>query len=342
MQSRDLRNWRSVARSHWGLRLLGFSRLAFLPIISAAVLFAWQGFIAKVQYFDVVSTTSHTEAPIGATIVRFVRHALGLPPPTTYDMEQQMSASELLDRWNPLIEAAAKRFAVPVSWVRTVMQMESGGRTMSGEKQPIVSRAGAMGLMQLMPGTYQEMRAELGLGANAFDPHDNIFAGVAYLRWLHGRYGYPAMFAAYNDGPGNFEARVAHGQKLPTETRNYVTRIAATLGGGGIRVGGGGTGTARLVKFTRPNGSVVTINMNAIVSVRAALPGEYAPGVHTVITVDHEMQGVRESLATVSADLHAHGAITHTVTRTAANDSQHLRRVAALSHKGRLSASYAM
>ena len=41
-----------------------------------------------------------------------------------------------------------------------------------------------MGIMQLMPGTYQEMAAQYRLGSDPFDPHDNIFAAAGYLRWL--------------------------------------------------------------------------------------------------------------------------------------------------------------
>ena len=61
------------------------------------------------------------------------------------------------------------------------MRAESGGMTMRGG-HPITSRAGALGLMQLMPGTWADMRGRLGLGSDPHDPHDNIIAGAAYLR----------------------------------------------------------------------------------------------------------------------------------------------------------------
>ena len=50
--------------------------------------------------------------------------------------------------------------------------------------RPIVSRAGAIGLMQLMPGTWRDMQKMLGLGDDPNDPHDNILAGAAYLRLM--------------------------------------------------------------------------------------------------------------------------------------------------------------
>ena len=335
----DLRFWRAAPHGEWSSRLRNLSKLAVLPVISAAVLFTAQGFVTRVQYFNVVSASRPASAPIAATIEKFVRSTFGFAPaapPTVYDAEMQMSASALLDRWNPLIESASKRFGVPQAWVRTVMRLESGGRTMSSATMPITSRAGAMGLMQVMPGTYQEMRAQYRLGANAYDPHDNVFAGVAYLRWLNARYGFPAMFAVYNDGPGHFEDRIAHGESLPAETQTYVSRIASTLG---VTAGyAGGLLHGREVKLTRPNGDIVAVEASAVASVHAALPGEYAPGVNTVITVGRERQGVRESVASVEAALQRRGA----GTRLARGSALHHLRLAQFAHIKRISVSYSL
>lgn len=147
-----------------------------------------------------------------------------------FSAEQHMTSAQLINRWQPHISEASNRFGVPAGWIRAVMKMESGGRTMSAKNRPITSPVGAVGLMQLMPGTYREMRQQHRLGADPFDPHDNIMAGTAYLRWLHRKYGYPAMFVAYNDGPGNLEAKQAKGQAFPAETQNYVAKITAILG----------------------------------------------------------------------------------------------------------------
>ena len=105
------------------------------------------------------------------------------------------------------------------------MQAESGGRTLWNGR-PIVSRAGAMGLMQLMPGTWREMRARLGLGHNPHHPRDNILAGTAYLRAMHDRFGYPGLFAAYNAGPARYREHLETGRRLPAETLAYVTAVA--------------------------------------------------------------------------------------------------------------------
>lgn len=127
--------------------------------------------------------------------------------------------------WQPYIAEASARFGVPAAWIERVMRAESGGRTMH-RGRPTTSRAGAMGLMQLMPGTWSEMRARLGLGADPHDPHDNILAGTFYLRLMHDRFGYPGLFAAYNAGPERYAAYLAGRRTLPGETRNYLAEVA--------------------------------------------------------------------------------------------------------------------
>jgi hypothetical protein len=79
--------------------------------------------------------------------------------------------------------------------------------------------------MQVMPQTYQALRMQYGLGRNAYDPHDNILAGAAYLRQMYERYGYPSLFAAYNAGPKRLDGFLMHGQSLPQETVAYVQNI---------------------------------------------------------------------------------------------------------------------
>jgi D-alanyl-D-alanine carboxypeptidase len=126
------------------------------------------------------------------------------------------------------IVEASNRFGVPASWIRAVMAAESGCQTIL-DGRPITSSAGAMGLMQVMPETYAEMRLRYGLGADPYDPHDNILAGVAYLRAMYERYGYPGLFAAYNAGPARFDDYLLRGVSLPDETLHYLLSIAPDL-----------------------------------------------------------------------------------------------------------------
>ena len=142
------------------------------------------------------------------------------------------AGADPLGRWAAPIAEASARFAIPQAWIRDVIRIESGGRqTVDG--RPVVSRAGAMGLMQLMPETWRAMRALLGLGSDPHDPRDNILAGTFYLRLLYDRFGYPGLFAAYNAGPNNV-ARWTGGTNDPLlfiesipfpQTRAYVAIV---------------------------------------------------------------------------------------------------------------------
>ena len=87
-----------------------------------------------------------------------------------------------------------------------------------------------MGLMQIMPDTWSELRSRYGLGADPYDPHDNIIAGAAYLRELHDRYGERGFLAAYNAGPGRYEEHLATGRPLPSETVSYMAAVASLIG----------------------------------------------------------------------------------------------------------------
>ena len=134
------------------------------------------------------------------------------------------------DPWGPYIEAAAARFDVPAAWVRALMRVESGGEEYR-DGQLTTSPKGAMGLMQVMPATYEELRDRYGLGSDPFDPHDNIIAGVAYMRELYDIYGSPAFLAAYNGGPNRLDDYLSNQRPLPEETRHYVAMIGPALEG---------------------------------------------------------------------------------------------------------------
>ena len=81
-----------------------------------------------------------------------------------------------------------------------------------------------MGLMQLMPGTWVELGVRYGLGRDPFDPRDNVFAGTAYLREMHDRFGSAGFLAAYHAGPSRYEHHLATGQPLSPDTVAYVAQ----------------------------------------------------------------------------------------------------------------------
>jgi hypothetical protein len=122
------------------------------------------------------------------------------------------------------VAEAAQRFGVPVLWINAVMMEESAGDVRA------VSRQGAMGLMQIMPDTWEDLRSRHGLGLDPFDPRDNILAGAAYLREMHDRYGSPGFLAAYNAGPKRYEEYLTTARELPLETQVYVATIAPMIG----------------------------------------------------------------------------------------------------------------
>lgn len=124
------------------------------------------------------------------------------------------------------IAEAARRFGIPQPWIRAVMEVESAGNPRA------VSTAGAMGLMQIMPGTWAELRAAYGFGDDPFDRRDNILAGTAYLRQMYDRFGSPGFLAAYNAGPARYQEHLDTGRALPRETRNYLAILAPLIGDG--------------------------------------------------------------------------------------------------------------
>jgi len=135
------------------------------------------------------------------------------------------------DPWGPYIQEAAQRFDVPGAWIRAVMNRESNGKLFTSGGALVTSGPGAMGLMQLMPPTYDELSAEYSLGSDPYNPHDNILAGAAYIRQMYDIYGSPGFLAAYNGGPGRLDDFVVHNRTLPKETRNYVAAIGRQIEG---------------------------------------------------------------------------------------------------------------
>jgi hypothetical protein len=122
------------------------------------------------------------------------------------------------------VAEASKRFNIPGDWIRAVMRIESGGDPHA------VSPKGAMGLMQIMPKTYAGLRARHHLGADAYNPRDNILAGAAYLREMLDRYGTSGFLAAYNAGPARYDEHLATGRPLPPETQVYVAMLSPMIG----------------------------------------------------------------------------------------------------------------
>jgi hypothetical protein len=124
-------------------------------------------------------------------------------------------SSDQVMRWGKEIQAASFKYDMDPALIAAVIEQESGGNP------DVSSPAGAIGLMQLMPGTAKE------LGVNPFDPVQNIEGGTKYLAAQLHRFGSLDMaLAAYNAGPENvFNFRFMY----IAETQNYIRSVPALM-----------------------------------------------------------------------------------------------------------------
>lgn len=159
--------------------------------------------------------------------------ALGFTPtPAILAEHAQAIGLEVDGPYAAEIAEAARLYGIPEAWVRAVLAAESDGDPLA------VSSAGALGLMQLMPATWGDLRAAHQLGDDPFHPRDNIRAGTAYLRAMWDRYGnIGGMLAAYNAGPGRYDEYRETGRELPAETRAYIAALVPLLGGEPLATG---------------------------------------------------------------------------------------------------------
>lgn len=190
--------------------------------------------------------------------------ALGLAAPASL-------AAQGVEHWRGYISEASRTYGVPVAWIERVMHAESRGHTQQNGRRT-TSSAGAMGLMQVMPGTWADLRKRYGLGSDPHDPRDNIMAGTAYLRELYDAYGYPGLFAAYNAGPGRYEEHLAGKRRLPSETRAYLDAVT----GGVARSSASLTPRPVLAEVRAPSTSSETMEKPALFFALAA-PGSADP-----------------------------------------------------------------
>jgi hypothetical protein len=139
-----------------------------------------------------------------------------LSEPTTSKKLHQPQKNDTIsptDNIDMIISQAAERFSVDPDLIRGVIKAESNFKVHS------TSPKGAMGLMQLMPGTAQDLGVK-----DPYDPYENVMGGTRYLKGLLDRYGgnVDRALAAYNWGMGNVEK---HPDRLPRETITYISRI---------------------------------------------------------------------------------------------------------------------
>lgn len=134
------------------------------------------------------------------------------PAAATAEASSDVSDDVGTGRYNDVISAASERYSIPEPLIRAVIQQESDFR------EDAVSKKGAQGLMQLMPGTADLLGVE-----DTFDAEENIFGGTRYLRDLIDMYGgnLNKALAAYNAGPNRVGDTIP---RIP-ETVNYIRSV---------------------------------------------------------------------------------------------------------------------
>ena len=162
---------------------------------------------------------------VAASAILVALSGCAIPPADAQDtLSRSAETAAPTSDIDAYIAEAAQRFRIPERWIRAVMRAESAGNARA------VSSAGAMGLMQIMPATWAELRAAHGFGDDPFDRRENILAGTAYLRQMYDQFGAPGFLAAYNAGPGRYAEHLRTGRTLPRETRRYVAALSRELG----------------------------------------------------------------------------------------------------------------
>jgi soluble lytic murein transglycosylase-like protein len=158
------------------------------------------------------------KSPAPITLIRVEKTPVGLV--TTKSQFRLMRPGEYA--FDGVIKEASRRYGLSVALIRAIIRTESAFDPMA------VSRAGAQGLMQLMPALSRDLGVK-----DPFDPRQNIMAGTRYLSSLLADHdGDLALaLASYNAGPGN----VARYQGIPPfkETQAYVKRITKLVGWSG-------------------------------------------------------------------------------------------------------------
>ena len=152
-------------------------------------------------------TIFFTDRPQGEDFVRF--NVNGSPPPKKHISLKHLP---LLNTWDDYLYEASVTHSVPFALLKAICTAESG------MNPSIVSHAGAIGLMQLMPKTAKY------LSVDPWDPQQNVDGGATYIRKQIDKFGtYELALAAYNAGPAN----VKKYKGIPPfeETQTYVKRV---------------------------------------------------------------------------------------------------------------------
>ena len=197
-----------------------FRRRLQLLVSALALGAVAQPALADIYMFkDDKGVVHFTNIPQGDKRFRLVRKEAGTPPLTSAAglPQYMLPTEEMIRRYSAIVESVSRTHGVESALVHAVISAESGYNPSA------ISRAGARGIMQLMPDTARRFGVE-----NVMDPAQNIHGGVKYLRELLKMFNgnKELALAAYNAGE-NAVIRAGHRVPNYAETVNYVPKVLA-------------------------------------------------------------------------------------------------------------------
>ncbi|MDA8432726.1 MAG: lytic transglycosylase domain-containing protein [Nitrospiraceae bacterium] len=192
---------------------------AIVVLIAAVLLYASPSSADIYRYVDENGVVCYTDSPMGKKTVRVLREKKLSGRPELSGGPQRPAEGR---DYSTYVQQAATKYEIEPDLIKAVIKTESNGNHRA------VSRKGAMGLMQLMPSTANDMNV-----VNPFNPEENIEGGTRYLRSLLEKFNgdLTLALAAYNAGPKTVEKY----RSVPpiSETRQYVRKIMALFKGKG-------------------------------------------------------------------------------------------------------------
>jgi hypothetical protein len=195
------------------------------------------------RYIDENGVECYTDIPVDKTADKIYNEKSN----TSIDIPQ-VEYEDVTD-YHSIILAKAETYDIDPSLIKAVIETESNWNCMA------ISTKGAMGLMQLMPGTASDMNVR-----NPFNPEENIEGGTKYLRYLLERFkgDLTLALAAYNAGPNAVEK---YGYIPPySETRQYVSRVLSLYNGTNDDALRKGRNRNKIYKIVLEDGSVLFTN----------------------------------------------------------------------------------
>lgn len=169
------------------------------------------------RYTDESGAVYYTDVPIHRTAERIMKTGpASLPKAEVREVRSEQGRPE----FSSIVSEKAAKYDLDPSLIHAVIKAESNGNPRA------VSRKGARGLMQLMPGTASDLQVR-----NAFDPEENIDGGTRYLKGLIEKFNgdLTLALAAYNAGPKTVE-KTGTVPSIP-ETKHYVRKVLSLYNG---------------------------------------------------------------------------------------------------------------